>query len=703
MDEDDDPLLGKRLETTEQYDTHQAGAKRALQQLDAHRQQSVLASASIPGFALPDEWLLPANNSIGAALLRQMGWKDGHGIGQRVRKKKLGSATAPVAGDEDSATTQGTVGHDATDDVENEEVYVPPRNSIDVKTAFPQPKVDRYGAGFDPFVDAPEFLRYKEQQGKDRTAGSRQVVTFADAMKQTTGSNQATTAYGLSALEENDDIDVYGTTSMNEFDTEIGPRSDRKARKLLTASTGADNQQKRRQRAVCSDGRHALPGFEVASVKAKPPKAVAARLPVPPNFKPFHRFDDNEDDGANAVSALYRSHNFSTLQHGRSTPMTVKERAILLGESKAPQETASIACGSVFDLLSSSDKQKLLASASQARAGNVPSNAPASSSEVAVQNRQPLVDGASSDQLRATISASIAKRFVSSVQPSATSDDTSVDQQSLAKPSYRSQSQWIPSSLLCKRFHVKCAGQTSRSEASNSDDPRPDLFSQELVPQLVEFAAGRSSNAGARVAPRADPVPSAHALSDDKELPPLPVAARPAATLLKSIFDPSDDSASEEETDSGSEDDDSDGANDVGLTVGSGAPLAHVDEPQSDKHSAEHGRTTEAESRSSEEAHGKKSSRLTTGPSHSSELSDDHNHDSDSESNNDDKARKRKHKKRRKHDRLNDDDQHVRKRAKKDKKHKKEKKHHHSSRHSRNRDRSRSRSACRSKRKHQRR
>jgi len=32
MDEEDDPLLGKRLETTERYDTLQTGAKRRMQQ-----------------------------------------------------------------------------------------------------------------------------------------------------------------------------------------------------------------------------------------------------------------------------------------------------------------------------------------------------------------------------------------------------------------------------------------------------------------------------------------------------------------------------------------------------------------------------------------------------------------------------------------------------------------------------------------------
>ncbi|KAG2917179.1 hypothetical protein PC117_g17526 [Phytophthora cactorum] len=86
MDEDDDPLLGKRLETTARYDTLQTGAKRRLQQ---QQEPDRAEAAVIPGFSLPEDWVLPVNDSIGAKLLKQMGWKEGHGIGQRVRRRKF--------------------------------------------------------------------------------------------------------------------------------------------------------------------------------------------------------------------------------------------------------------------------------------------------------------------------------------------------------------------------------------------------------------------------------------------------------------------------------------------------------------------------------------------------------------------------------------------------------------------------------------
>ncbi|KAE9077868.1 hypothetical protein PF010_g23346 [Phytophthora fragariae] len=221
MDEEDDPLLGKRLETTERYDTLQTGAKRRLQQ-QQQTDQGGAGAGAIPGFALPDDWVLPVDDSIGAKLLKQMGWKEGHGIGQRVRRRKFleekeGEETPKLLtqGVQEETTEMG-----ARVDAE-EEVYVPPRKVFDVQKAFPKPKLDRYGAGFDPYTNAPEFSRYKQQEEEKQRAkeGShRQVVSFSDALKATNGSNRATTAYGLSALEEDDDIDVYGSVSMAEFD-----------------------------------------------------------------------------------------------------------------------------------------------------------------------------------------------------------------------------------------------------------------------------------------------------------------------------------------------------------------------------------------------------------------------------------------------------------------------------------------------------
>lgn len=544
MDEDDDPLLGRRLETSERYDTLQSSAKRALSQSSGGDRP-----ASIPGFALPEEWLLPPNNSVGAALLRHMGWKDGQGIGQRVRKKKIAvSSTVTSTGNEHNNEAE-------------EIVYVPPRNSIDFQKAFPKPKVDRYGAGFDPYVDAPEFSRYKQLQNgraESGNGGHRQIVTFADAMKPTIGSYHAVTGYGLGALEENDDLDVYGTTSMGEFDTEIGPPriSNGQEKKLLkNASEDEEAKKRKRSRQVCSDGRKPLPGFEIASLSEAPPKAVADRLKVPADFNAIHKFDEDDTD-TDIVSALYRQHNFSASK--QSTPVTVKQRAALLEGTTEPGDAVNPlqSTGSVFDLLGSAARQKLMDAASRAKSASMPktdrevAQLQTSSSNALTVQRNPLVQG----QLQAKISASIAKRFVSSAIEGGGTAETKTEDLStpfvtvpMKKKSHRSQRTWIPSALLCKRFHVKCAGVTSRS-GEIVEDGKSDLFAQELVPHLVEYAAVRKShddNTAAVVTAR-PLVKQSHL--EPEELPPLPDVERPTANLLRSIFEPSDESTDEEET-----------------------------------------------------------------------------------------------------------------------------------------------------------
>lgn len=586
MDEDDDPLLGKRLETTAQYDTLQTGARRKQQQ-DAPRtafeaqvlnskQQSAISA--YPAMNFLDDLVRPVNDSIGAKLLNRMGWKEGHGIGPRIRKKKIAETVQSQAADDTAA--------------EDEVVYIPPRNTIDV-SAFPKPKLDKYGAGFDPYVNAPEFSRYKQHQENELAEKhqQRQVVTFADAMKATSGSYETVTAFGLSALEDNDDLDVYGTTSMTEFDTAIGLArlTDGKGVKLIDSEAREslsrdDKKKQRRAPTFGSDGRPALPGFELAYVKEKPPKTVALRLEVPADFQPFHHFNgDNERHQADSAAVLYQKHNFSTGKHGQGSLMTAKQRAALLAEPQAPKAPEStttnvngVHTGSVFDLLGPEQKAKLFAAAAQVKANSTgkPKNDVVPPPRREPVERQPLVGGAAGTQFRANISASIAKRFVSassSTEQQGDTEQSQVTQVPVAthKPSYRSESLWIPKSLLCKRFHVKClVGTQSDCDRVSAEEEKRDLFDKELVPHLVEFAAERQSvnqersgesgaNNGASPAPGASLRPANRIAAKEKEedeLPPLLIVEKPAASLLRSIFEPSDESAVEEDGDDDDED-----------------------------------------------------------------------------------------------------------------------------------------------------
>lgn len=668
MDEDDDPLLGKRLVTTERYDTLQTGAKRRLQQ----QQPAPAQSATIPEFSLPEDWILPVDDSIGATLLKQMGWKKGHGIGQRVRRRKYQVEEKKV-----DASKQGHDYDTTVQDEAKEEVYVPSRKIFDVNKAFPKPKLDRYGAGFDPYRDAPEFSMYKQQQEqklKEKEGSHRQVVSFMDALKTSNGSNRATTGYGLSSLEENDDIDVYGTVSMAEFDRVIAPLGARTSVKRLDSSVQESRRhEKRSSRALCSDGRPVLPGFELAKSKEKLPKVVNLRLVVPPGFKGHHHFndDDSQDD---AVSALYRKYKFSTDTASSGLMVTAKQRSVLLGDSKQDGQGngEKNSSRSVFDLLGDDQRAKLLNAAAQAKQSLHGAHITTKEELVVPKTRQALVSGSDGDHFRETISASIAKRFVSA-NSTLDGGDTPAAKAPEAKLSRRSQSLWIPKALLCKRFHVKCAGPTGANGKDEENDKKQDLFDKELVPHLIEFAADRAAHQKSEKEVRETSRLTAVEKAKHSEAPlaPLPSVEKASTDLLKSIFEPSDESeVSEDDSEEDSEDDREQSQQETADNQRQGNSVESSVSDDDDGVSA-----PVAESRSWD---------------HRGSLGDKRPHSVDAVATHDDehqaKEERRKHKKHKKHHKHSSSRDERGKKRKKEKKERKERK----SRHSR---RSRSRSA----------
>ncbi|RQM14272.1 hypothetical protein DD237_005228 [Peronospora effusa] len=581
MDEEDDPLMGKRLETSERYDTLQLASKHRLQQ----QQQSERAqAAAIPGFILPDDWVLPVNDSIGVNLLKQMGWKEGHGIGKRIRKYKFQEEEKDRGGDlMQDADADKT--HMQLQEKAEEEIYVPSRKVFDVQKVFPKPKLDRHGAGFDPYTNAPEFSVYKQQQQEKEKEGSyRQGVSFVDALNSSNGSNRVTSGYGLSALEENDDVDVYGTVSIAEYDRVIAPLGAKSNVQRITSSAQSfhRHEKTRRSRALCSDGISVLSGFELAVSKEKPPKVIKMRLAVPSGYTAYHRFDEDEDHD-DAVTALYRKFNFLTDATSNGIFVTAKQRSVLLDDNRNDQSDAdNVRTGagdiakpveSVFDLLGESQKAKLFDAVKQAKQGPPVSRlVPTASVDepASPKGRQPLICGNNGDQFRATISASIAKRFVSSKSSNEEGrTDSSPNDVPQAKVSRRSQSLWIPKSILCKRFHVKCTGPVGSNGIDDKDDKKRDLFDEELVPHLMEYAADRAahkqSEADMNKTSKSSEVVEVER-AEVRDLPVLPAAQKSCASLLKSIFEPSDESdLSRDSSEDESDDNDDDGKREEAL------------------------------------------------------------------------------------------------------------------------------------------
>ncbi|KAJ0394542.1 hypothetical protein ATCC90586_004675 [Pythium insidiosum] len=286
MDEEDDPLLGRRLEASDKYDTLQTSSRQRVKDSVASSSSSTSAMLMVP-----EELIIPASSSIGKTLLTRMGWKEGHGIGPRLRRRRC-DIGAEQHGD------QAPEAEEETQHEDDQDVYVPPRQVIDVR-AFPKPKLDKYGAGFDPFVNAPEFLVHKkrlEERRGGETDPRTARVTFVEALRggsSLPSSSRATMGFGLSALEENDDLDVYETTSMQDFDRSIGPSHE--PLKLTDEATALAHRKRETAFQRCYDGRPPLSGFVLATNREKPPKRVALRLDVPSTFRELHVFDETSE------------------------------------------------------------------------------------------------------------------------------------------------------------------------------------------------------------------------------------------------------------------------------------------------------------------------------------------------------------------------------------------------------------------------
>lgn len=83
MDEDDDPLLGRKLSARAEFDTL---GQRAEARARSTQATAALGRTAIPG-PLPSELVVPSAVPVGKKLLRCMGWREGQGVGPRALRK----------------------------------------------------------------------------------------------------------------------------------------------------------------------------------------------------------------------------------------------------------------------------------------------------------------------------------------------------------------------------------------------------------------------------------------------------------------------------------------------------------------------------------------------------------------------------------------------------------------------------------------
>lgn len=299
------------------------------------------AGGVIPGPA-PSELIVPVGDPMGKKLLKTMGWKDGQGVGNRVRRKRHRALAERDDSPEEDLSEQARagLGKKARELLDKEGLTFAPKN-VGSKLRSVIAKTNLHGIGHEPFKDAPEF-----EASRGATAGGRAVVarlvsgtqdlaqhpnntSAAVATKEqlSRGLHAAAALYRGShgfSLDDGED-DVYeaglGKEAYDEALDEATHDSltdNAKAWALGRASDEDEPMLASRRYARCpSDGRLPPTGFVVAQRTDVQSKHWAPPIP-PANFCPIIEFENDA---------------LSPLQRHSAAGLDASGRARLLGES----------------------------------------------------------------------------------------------------------------------------------------------------------------------------------------------------------------------------------------------------------------------------------------------------------------------------------------------------------------------------------
>lgn len=346
---------------------------------------------AIPGPA-PSELIMPVGDPMGKKLLRTMGWREGQGVGSRVRKRKRPSVVEGHESPDEDLPEQARAGlGEKAKALVDKGLTFAPRNT-DVKAQSIVVKATLHGVGYDPFKNAPEFG--SAHSGKNRGVDARGVYRTDDIVEGTGDVSGQTRPFKAPSVKrgshgfilDDGEDDVYEAGSGKEayddvLDAEVGGEApaDKLAGTAKAWASGGlggegDSELSARRYARCpSDGRLPPTGFVVAQRPDLKSKYWAPPIP-PSSFNPIHQFEEGNVD--NPLRMLKKA--------PRTTPgMDAQGRAALLGEpgvQSGTQPTARppvpptqsdmpLAPGaSVFSLLSPAARNKLLDAANGVRA-----------------------------------------------------------------------------------------------------------------------------------------------------------------------------------------------------------------------------------------------------------------------------------------------------------------------------------------------
>ncbi|KAM8982998.1 G patch domain-containing protein 1 isoform 1-T1 [Ara ararauna] len=354
MDEEDFSEFGiapKNITTTDDF------ASKAKDRIKEKARQIAGVVATIPGITAFDDLIGPSKITVGVELLRKMGWKEGQGIGPRVKRKPCRQKPDPAVKVYGCALPPGLSAgsEDEEDEYQPENVTFAPKDITPVDLI---PKENVHGLGYKGLDPSQALFGASGRGHLNLFAGdSEDTSNLIGDLRHSKGRKLGITgqAFGVGALEEEDD-DIYATETLSKYDTVLKDEEPGDGFYGWTAPKQY-KANKRSEREVKYTG-IILDGFLLAS-KSSTPSKIYPPPPLPRNYRPVHYFRPVVA-GGNESSHLQKALEESTGKLESDTrqqsrhALNASQRREQLGETglKGPAP-------SVLEYLSEKDRERL--------------------------------------------------------------------------------------------------------------------------------------------------------------------------------------------------------------------------------------------------------------------------------------------------------------------------------------------------------
>ncbi|XP_030812194.1 G patch domain-containing protein 1 isoform X2 [Camarhynchus parvulus] len=382
MDEEDLSEFGiapKDITTTDDF------ASKAKDRIKEKARQIAGVVAPIPGTTAFDDLIGPSKITVGVELLRKMGWKEGQGIGPRVKRKPRRQKPDPTVKIYGCALPPGLSegSEDEEDEYQPENVTFAPKDVMPVDLT---PKENVHGLGYKGLDPSQALFGASGREHLNLfSGGSEETSNLLGDLRHSKGRKLGITgqAFGVGALEEEDD-DIYATDTLSKYDTVL--KDEEPGDGLYGWTAPKQYKSKNRSERDFKYIGKVLAGFSLASKPSAPVK-IYPPPSLPRNYRPVHHFRPvlpAGNESCHLQKALEESAGKlqSDPAHHSRHALNAAQRREQLGETELKGPSPS-----VLEYLSEKDRERLKqvkeASEQQVKAKPVPQQSPSSRFQLA--------------------------------------------------------------------------------------------------------------------------------------------------------------------------------------------------------------------------------------------------------------------------------------------------------------------------------